>query len=150
MIEIVYALPEHTKAIAQHMRQEDRHELKKYWSRSPIRGLNESLKSSLMAWTALKHGVPIAMFGACELGCLSEDGVIWFLGTDAVTKHAKEFVLYAGHYIHTMLSVFESLANVIDPDNKLAVRYAKYLEKTMPCVTVEKKGLGIELMIRRS
>ncbi|UOF77179.1 putative acetyltransferase [Caudoviricetes sp.] len=131
------------------MRMEDRREIKKFsYGLSPIRAINQSYRASLLCWTVLKDGVPIAMFGAGEISLLSDKGMIWFLGTDEVKKHPREYLLGAKYYVFRMLEDFEYLYNKIDYENVLAVRFARKLLSLMPDnvkLTEEQDGLKIEI-----
>lgn len=148
MIEVVTALPEHTRPIAMKMRQEDRNEIKRFNKTSSIRAINMSYHHSLVCWTVLKNGEPIAMFGAGELSCLSRDGLVWFLGTDEVKKHPREYLQGVRYYVQEMLKDFEHLHNKIDYSNTLAIRFAKKMLALMPHhvkLTEEQDGLKIEI-----
>jgi len=149
MMEVVEAQAVHCRPIALNMRQADRDEIKKFArNTSPIRGINASLRHSLIAWTVLKDGEPIAMFGACELSCISREGVVWFLGTEETRKHARQYLTRASFYVREMLKEFEHLHNKIDYDNRLAIRFAQKLMALMPSnirLSKEPDGLKIEV-----
>ena len=151
MIEIVISKRDHIQPIAKNMRMEDRAEIKRFNPRmTSIRSLNQCFEKSLVGWTVLKDGVPIAMFGACEPYCMAEEGIIFLLGTDEVKKHAREFILCSKTYISKMLESFKCLSNRIDGNNQLAVRFAKKLLKLMPNnVNLKKGDLGLDIEIRR-
>lgn len=150
MIEIVAAVPEHVRPIALNMRGEDRREVKKFGRHSPIRALVQSERYSILKWTVLEDGVPIAMFGAGEMGLnpLTDEGVVWFLGTERVRLYPREFIVLGREYILEMLKVFKSLTNVIDYDNVLAIRYARALVKFFPCGELVKEEMGLRIIIR--
>jgi hypothetical protein len=151
MIEIVDAHPSHCRPIALHMREEDRREIKRFNKTSPIRALSQSEKYCMLKWTVLEDGVPIAMFGAGEIGLdpFTDEGVIWFLGTERVRLYPREFLIEGIKYIKRMLAVFKSLTNVIDCDNLLAIRYARKLVHCLPNSDLVKEDNGMRITIRR-
>lgn len=151
MIEIVDAESQHVRPIAMYMRAEDRREIKRFNNRTPIRAMAESERYSAMKWTVLEDGTPIAMFGVVEMALnpLTDEGVIWFLGTDRVREHPREFLVYGIKYVKIMLTVFKSLTNVIDCDNLLAIRYARKLVHCLPNSDLIKEDNGMRITIRR-
>lgn len=151
MIEIVDTKPEHLRPIAMNMREEDRREIKRFNKTSPIRALSQSERFCMLKWTVLEDGVPIAMFGAGEIGLdpFTDEGVIWFLGTERVRLYPRKFLIEGIKYIKKMLRVFKSLTNVIDCDNLLAIRYAKKLVSLIPSSDLVKEEKGMRITIRR-
>ena len=151
MIEVVETQPKHLRPIAMHMREEDKREVRRFNKTSPIRALAESERYCILKWTVLENGVPIAMFGAGEidLNPLTDQGVVWFLGTDRVRLYPREFLIQGIKYVKEMLRVFKSLTNVIDCDNLLAIRYAKKLVSLIPNSDLVKEEKGMRITIRR-
>ena len=151
MIEVVPAKECHIQHIALNMRLQDRLEIRHFNKLSPIRALKRSCESSILCWSVLEDDIPIAMFGVGEEGmqCLSDDGIIWFLGTDRVAFHPIPFLRHSGHYIEQMLLVFKSLTNLIHRDNMLAVKFAKKLARIIPNCSVIDEAEGVRILINR-
>lgn len=150
MIAIVKAIPQHCQPIALKMRLEDRNECREYGRYTPIRALKRSIEHSYFAWTALEDGVPIAMFGVCDETPISDEGIVWFLGTDDVRKYPRSFLKEGVRYIKAMLEDFEMMHNLISKHNTFALRFAKHLQRALPHqVVLTEEATGFRITITR-
>ncbi len=126
-IEMRLARKEDLAPIAKNMRQADVLEAKRYAGWKPYIALKRSLRQSAWAYTVLEEDEPIAMFGIAPTQILSDMGYPWFMGTDRVFSHRKILIRYGRYYVRKMREDCPILRNTVDPENKKAVRFIKYL-----------------------
>lgn len=117
---------EHALYIAENMRQQDVIELKKLDS-TPLGALTDGLVGQ-ECFTLLVDEQPIMMFGMKEHGF--DSAIIWALGTDEVLKHKKEFLIQSIRWRDTYLKEYSTLFNHVDVENKISIRWLKWLGAT--------------------
>ena len=125
--EIVDATPDHIPALAANMRSADRREVWASHRHTPEQALRMSLSSATVAWACLVEGVPAFMWGVSRRGCiLSDVGVPWLLGTDAIHKVSREFLKQSRDYVDRMQDGFTRLENFVHAENRLSIRWLKW------------------------
>ena len=120
-IRIVPASPAHVGRIATRMRAEDRRECMAK-GRDPKTALRLGLRASVWAVTAMADGSPIAMFGVAPVSVVADRGNPWFLGTDAVLRYGREFLLHGPAVVERMQQSFTRLDNSVSISNGPAIR----------------------------
>ena len=150
MIYLREVRPEDLRHIALNMRVWDKVELRALNGVSPIRGLNLSVGCSMFSQVAVSDGAPVAVFGLGEDGLnpYTETGVIWFLGTDAVTAYPREMLTVGRRFVDFGFSVFPVITNLIHSGNAPALRFARHLLKHFKG-SLEPEGIGQRLILRR-
>jgi hypothetical protein len=121
VIEVVTASPVHVGPIATRMRAIDARECSA-WGRRPKEALRLGLRGSVVAWTALKHGKPIAMFGVTPLSAIESKGRAWFLATDEACGCARALLTIGPNVIAAMHRRFDRLENWVSVENEAAIR----------------------------
>lgn len=119
--EAIPAQPSHIAAIACECRQADIDEI---WAAGGVIvsvALEMSLKGHGIARTALADGVPVAMWGVDQAGC------IWMIGTDAIDKYRKIFLRESRRELEQFQERHELLWNWVDARNRKAIRWLKWL-----------------------
>lgn len=89
---------------------------------SPKEGLRASLRASVLAFTAVDAGRPVAMFGVTPINALEGRGSAWFLGTDGVARCASALLLLGPQVIEALHGRFSRLENMVSADNAQAIR----------------------------
>jgi hypothetical protein len=125
MLEIVKADTSHIPHLAEHMRPADITEIRAAGDLSPEDALTRGLAASQYCSTALIDGVPVAMFGLRKPSILSETGIVWMLGTDAVYQIKREMITIARAVIAEMLDVCPVLSNMVHSDNVTSIRWLR-------------------------
>ena len=126
--EAMPASPEHIPPIAADMREADRREVWASHRHSPAQALECSLSHSELAWTCLVDGSPAFMWGVGRYGGLiSTTGRPWLLGTPAVARVSREFLRQCPDYVARMHELFPDLENYIHAENRLSLRWLKWL-----------------------
>ena len=111
--------PEHAK-IALYLRQEDKNEIKALSRLSPEIGVAYSIASSQKGYAAYYDGTLTAIFGI-------SNGLIWLVGTDAITKHPITFFRTSKQIFHELTKGHNYLHNYVDARNKLHLRWLKWI-----------------------
>lgn len=125
--EVVPALYGHIAHIAENIRPADKRELADIWCQSPVVALTDSLKESSHAWTGLVDDEPICMFGVVPAGILGDIGRPWMIGTDKLDKYAVIFLRRCAPCVELMQREYSMLLNMVAAENKMGVRWLKWL-----------------------
>lgn len=141
IVEIVQASPGHAAPIAENMREADKREI---WASDrllPLYALKQSVLMSRESWTCLVHGVPAFMWGVARKGCiLSDVGIPWLLGTDAILEVRREFLRQSRAYVARMHRGFARLENIVHADNEMSIRWLKWCGFTIEKEPIERNG----------
>ena len=119
--------------IAPYLRQADVDELKALSGVSPEIGVAYSIASSQKGYAAYYDGTLTAIFGI-------SNGLIWLVGTDAITKHPITFFRTSKQIFHELTKGHNYLHNYVDARNKLHLRWLKWIGFTIE----EAQILGVE------
>lgn len=127
---------EHCWYIAANMRQADQDEVAME-GYSPFDALKTGMDKSEFARTAIIDGDPAVMFGVGAPFVLGRTGVPWLLGTDAVRKVRKSFLIECRAHIEDWMQHYSSLENRVDARNQVSIRWLKWLGfEVKPAITV--------------
>lgn len=97
----------------------------------PLHGLRESTRHSLVAWTALEAGQPIAMWGVTAAEMMGRVGCPWLLGGERLTAHRRQFVMESRARLAPMRALFPRMENHVLADYRAAVRWLEWLGFTL-------------------
>lgn len=128
---IIPAQPEHVELIAGDARQADIDELWASCEITPEAALWKGLYLSTHAWTGFANGDAVCMFGATPSSLVSGRGYAWMVGTNALDRHAREFLINCKPQIQRMKSMYNLLENHIDARNTRAIRWLRWLGFTI-------------------
>lgn len=123
-VRLVAASPAHVGRIANRLREIDRRECAAL-GRDPKAAMRLSLRSSTWAVTVFIGDDPHAMFGVAPISVVEDRGSPWFLGSDAVFAHAREFIEIGPKAIGRMHRSFKRLENSVSTQNAKAQRLLK-------------------------
>lgn len=126
-------VPADVHFIADNLRAEDRMELATVTGRTAHEAVFSAWAYSEHCWVALIDGVPGVVFG------VGEGGVIWMVGTDAISRVALPFFRQGRIIVRRLLDVYGRLHNRADCRNHLHLRWLKLLGFTFDD-TVEVNG----------
>jgi len=76
-------------------------------------------------------GVPCAMLGLVVQSLLTGAGSPWLLATNHALKYKREFLVQSPPVINEMLSICPRLWNYVHADNKVSIRWLKWLGFTI-------------------
>lgn len=127
MIHIRRTLPEDVPFIAKRLRQGDRLELARAGLTDPAAALEESVRQSAFAFTALHGGVPMCLFGLRPDGILSRRARVWLLGTPEINTTKKGFVKTCQMVVDGLLDIYPVLYNAVDAQYPQAHRLLTFL-----------------------
>lgn len=127
MIHIRRTLPEDVPFIAKRLRQGDRLELAHAGLTDPAAALEESVRQSAFAFTALHDGVPMCLFGLRPDGILSRRARVWLLGTPEINTTKKGFVKTCQMVVDGLLDIYPVLYNAVDAQYPQAHRLLTFL-----------------------
>jgi len=121
------SVQEDVNIIAGSMRVADIAELKAGGS-DPLSALQLGLDSSDVCVTVTTlDGEPFAMYGVAPGCVLTGMGRPWLLGTDTSLKYKREFLTATYSVINSMLSMYPRLENYVHVDNRISVRWLKWM-----------------------
>jgi len=113
--------------IADTMRDADRIEVMAASGRTPYDALQMSVKNSSFAVVVEIDGIPCTILGLVVHDILSGLGVPWLLSSEHALKHKKKFLELSPPVIQEMLSICPKLVNYVHSENRLSVRWLKWL-----------------------
>lgn len=131
MVEFVKPTDEMIKYIADNMRAADALEVWEMSGQTPIVSIEKGLKLSRYSSVALVNGIPCAVFGLVIVDILTGTGVPWLLGTDYAVKHRRVFLENCKQGLDQMLQTCPNLFNYVHAENKISVRWLKYMGFTI-------------------
>ncbi|WP_112953551.1 hypothetical protein [uncultured Agrobacterium sp.] len=130
-VRVIEANRDHVDVIAPRMREADREEVFAAVGRGPASALLHSLERSDFAHTVLFDDVPELMFGCGTTNILTRTGAPWLLGTDALERHARDFLRGSLHWVAEMRQRYTLLQNVVDDRNVVSKRWLQWLGFTL-------------------
>lgn len=114
------------EVISQDMREADKREIWRSHKSTPEQALELGIKGEVCL-TFCVEDQPVAMFGVSRYTAVSPVGIPWLLGTEGIRKAAKYFLGESRKYVEAMNRKYSILENYVDKDNKLSVRWLKWL-----------------------
>lgn len=120
-VDLVPSHPSHISRLARDMREMDRVECSAM-GHDPKAALRSARRRSLWSLTVMADGAPIAMLGLAALNLVEGVGSPWFLGTDAVYKQGRSFLVKGSAVIAHMRQTTPTLVNLVSVDNTPAIR----------------------------
>lgn len=117
--------PADGKYVAEHMREMDKFECLATGFATPIDAIKQGFEASVNMKTGFYKDTPLCVWG--EVPDTSGGAVIWQLGTDAVLRHKRAFMVESKKVIEDMLTRYTYLTNVVCMENKESVRWLKWL-----------------------
>lgn len=85
----------------------------------------ESLRASVLSWTAVAAGDVVCMFGVAPVTLMGDHGMPWMLGTPLVEQHRRALTRQGPAYIAHMLAAFPHLVNVVDARNVRSIAWLR-------------------------
>lgn len=128
-VEIVAADESHVEPLSVNMRLADRRELAAVGS-NPVKALRDGLAYSDpdMCWAMLIDGEPAIMWGAAPMFRHSlEVGIVWMLGSDALTRAPRAVWETSVEYVGRMSDRYTMLTNYVDDRNVVSARWLERL-----------------------
>lgn len=125
-MRLVEAAASHIPFLAEHMRPADVAECEAF-GRTARSGLENALRSSLWALTAIVDDEPHAMMGVASRSMLESVGVPWMLGSERIYDHARDLVRYSPVILAEMHVTFDCLENLVSADNDRALRFLRHV-----------------------
>ena len=130
MMSLVPATAAHVADLAHRLRPADRAEFDAE-GLSPLFGLQAVRDLSPEATTALVSGRAEAMFGICNVSVLTVVLAMLFVGSNAVTRHARLMVAHNRRWLVEAMRPFRVLRNRVDARNRVAIRWLRWLGFTI-------------------
>ena len=113
--------------IAVNMRADD---VKEVWDsnlHSPYKALRKGLDAKGISWTIIVNGIPIGMVGVSRGTLLSDTGIPWLLGTDALIDDRKLFLRVSKAILKNMGRGYKMLENYVSVENKASMCWLRHL-----------------------
>ena len=131
MVEFRKPTPEAIQFIAENMREADRIEVWASNRHTPLEALEISMRRSKKSLIVYGDGIPLTALGIVLRGFLSDVGIPWLLSTEQALKHRKQFLKLSPPVIEEMLDICPKLINYVHAENKLSIRWLKWLGFTI-------------------
>lgn len=127
--------------VADNMRAADALECKLMSGTSPIDALKNGAKFSHYCSVVVIDNIPCAVAGLVVVNMLGGVGVPWLLATDDAVKNRRVFIKNCKQGVQDMLKICPNLMNLVHAENKLSIRWLKWMGFTiMPSEPVGKDG----------
>jgi hypothetical protein len=130
MIDVLDATDEHAYYLGENMRVMDVHKCECITGTNATKALFSSLRHSNKAFTAIKDGKPIAMFGVVG-SALCEVGIPWLLCTDEALKTPITFARMSRKWMPILARGYKRLENYVDDENEKAKRWLEWMGFTL-------------------
>lgn len=130
-VELVKPTLEALHIIAADMRDEDVAEIWASHHHSPIEALMVGFELSHFSVVVECDGVPAVMLGLIKQGLITGSGIPWLLGTNHALNYKREFLLQSPPVIKEMLNICSNLSNHVHADNRVSIRWLKWLGFTI-------------------
>lgn len=125
MIEFKLSTIEEARQVGENLRPSDANELALAFGEPPIEVCVESVQRSVIAWTALKNGIPIAIFGVAHFK--PGVGLVWLLATPQADVERRAFLVSARKYVGHMARIYPVLFNFVLSANTRSRAWLKRL-----------------------
>lgn len=112
--------------VAENMRESDRLEIWRSNRANPADSLTHGFNGEICL-TFCINDEPAAMFGVNRVSYLSQKGIPWLLGTDKIKYAMMYFLKESRKHVQAMNKRYPILENYVDSDNKLSIRWLKWL-----------------------
>ena len=129
--QIVPASAVHIESMLPFVRQADIEEVKASSGKDMRTALLDALRYSDHAWAGIIDGEVACIFGVGSLSILSDVGVPWLIGTDAINRHSRAFLRRNLWVVALMRERYPVLRNWVDARNTAAIRWLKWLGFTL-------------------
>lgn len=107
------------------LRKSDVQEIYASHHHDPYSALCLSYYRSLLCFTVVYSGNPVAMFGVVPENYLGHKAVIWLLGTDDLTKHRIRFARHSKKFVGMFLDMYPFIFNFVHDKNKESIDWLK-------------------------
>lgn len=124
-MRLVPAERSHIPLIA--MRDADKRECGAF-GHSPGAALENALRGSLWALTAMAGDEPVAMLGVTPLSMVEGVGVPWMLGSDRIYDSSRALIRLVPPVIAEMHETFPQLENYVSTDNARAMAFLRHFD----------------------
>lgn len=115
------AIPSDISAIAPRLRLADLNELQASTGEHPVLALRKSFALSEECYTIIAKGEIAGMFG------LVEGGVVWLVGSNALTSITVRFLRDSRHVVASWLRREPRLWNFLDERNEVHIKWIEWL-----------------------
>jgi len=117
--------------IAPQLRQVDIDEIAATSGNSPLASLTHGLNISDHCKIARADGKPLCMFGIGRPTFMSDEGVIWLLGTDLLVDHSIRFLRQCAEEVDIIAKDYRVIYNHCDARNTVTLKWLKWLGFTI-------------------
>lgn len=137
-VEITDSVEAHAKHIGARLRLHDRLEMEAL-GKDPAQSVIDSYHYPGRCWTVIIDGEPAIMFGVSSPSVMSDLGIPWLLGTDAVERVSRRFIRDSQLWVEELMEGKAILKNIVDARNLRSIAWLKLLGFTIE----EPKPLGV-------
>lgn len=122
------ALPQHVASLCPVLREADRQEILALTGAPPEVSLPSAVAVSESAQAAFVEGSGIAaIFGVEPVLGFPDVGIVWFVGSDLVTRHTREFLTLSRQWLDATHLRYPLLTNRVDARNELHIRWLRWM-----------------------
>lgn len=123
--------PETIQFIADNMRDEDAAEVMAVGNMTPWQAIDISIKTSHFSTVGTVDGTPVAIFGLSVHNIVTGEGSPWMLCSRQALDHKRGFFTDTPQAVEAMLNICPKLSNYVHVNNKLSIRWLKWLGFTI-------------------
>ena len=130
-VQIRPSQPGDADTLFESLRPADLAECLAYGDADVLGGIRDSLRRSMLCWTAEIDGELAAVLGVAPINFIGGVGAPWMLGTLVLDAHARILVRETPDYIARMLRAFPHLINFVHAENATSIRWLRRLGFTL-------------------
>ncbi len=124
-LNVVEALPKDAVSLAPRLRPEDAREITSASGMPPEENLIHAIRTSRLSYSILAGDTVIGMFGVADHYVIRTYGVIWFVASDEIKRHAIEVMRRCSTYVNVFLDYYAALGNCVDMRNQMHIKWIK-------------------------
>jgi len=126
-VEIVPARYEHIHYLVKHLRDEERAICEKMYGDQFFGTVLKEVDDSMLAWAALADGECAALWGVKTHKILSDEGMLWMIGTDLIDKHPITFLRHSRRQVQSLRATFKTIYGCVLTEYSTSRRWLEWL-----------------------
>lgn len=125
MFKFVPATYEHTEELSKNLREYEKKELDVMTLKANEIALQNSVDSSIEAWTWLEDDKVVGIVGISVPSVLSDKAYPWFMCSNLINKNGKSLIKATRVALNYWLQTYEELESYIDARHDKALKWVK-------------------------
>lgn len=122
-----YSHDEHKEMLLTNIRDMDKRELYLLMRLQPRPAFEMTVGASVRTWAGFVDDDLVCVFGINRRSAISDVGIPWLVGTNAVEKIPLAFLKQSRKYFELFERAFPQMENYVYADNRVVIRWLEWL-----------------------